>query len=151
MCLGLHLLNSEGEGRLALVHYWNSPNTDNKSSVSLIKLSAFPQSVFSLCLSISPGAYFLLKKINKSAEALKAHFKCGKAAYSVIYSIQQSVCLCPRRMNKKYAWRAYEMVQKLMHEGENDTIERCAPWAHFWCRRRVWKYLKLLFCCFEWF
>lgn len=55
----------------------NSPNTDNKSSVSLIKLSAFPQSVFSLCLSnVRVHIFYLRKSINLLLQK-KAHFKCS--------------------------------------------------------------------------
>lgn len=105
-----------------------SPNTDNKSSVSLIKLSAFPQSVFSLCLSnVRVHIFYLRKSINLLL--FKRHI--SDAVYSVLhYLIQQSVCLCPTEgKNKKCAWWACGMVGKLVLYGESDALKCvCHPY-----------------------
>lgn len=58
-------LSDSQAGLLALCVIGNFPNTCNKNSVSLIQLSAFTQSVLSLCLSnVRVDIFYLLKSIN---------------------------------------------------------------------------------------
>lgn len=58
-------LSDSQAGLLALCVIGNFPNACNKNSVSLIQLSAFSQSVLSLCLSnVRVDIFYLLKSIN---------------------------------------------------------------------------------------
>lgn len=111
-----------------------SPNTDNKSSVSLIKLSAFPQSVFSLCLSNVRVHIFYLRKSINLLLLKKAHFRCSiqRAALS-----DPAICLpLPHRRKEQEmclmglwdGWEGNEALKCVCHSLRAEEYSMSCTW-----------------------